>query len=103
MLIDKIVVSNEEVTRIKEEVNTPSSSFEKLPSPIPVWARIAFSVVALALPVLCVVTLVLKIAFRTQPPRVKYAWASFLSTLLIISGLYTSIAAVLVFVLVPVP
>ena len=103
MLADKIVVSHEEVRRIKEEVNAPPSSFERLPSPVPIWARIAFSVVALALPLLCLLTIVLRIAFRTQPPRVKYAWVSFLSTLLIISGIFTSVAAVLFFALVPVP
>jgi S1-C subfamily serine protease len=103
MLVDKVVVTNEEVGQIKEEANPHSLSIERLPSPIPVWARVAFSFVALLLPLLCLLTLIVRFAFRTQTPRVKYAWVSFLSTLLIISGIFTSVAAVLVLALVPIP
>ena len=91
MLVDKVVVTNEEVGHIKEEVSPRSPSIERLPSPVPVWARVAFSFVALLLPLLCLLTLIVRFAFRAQTPRVKYAWVSFLSTLLIISGIFTSV------------
>jgi hypothetical protein len=47
--------------------------------------------------------LIVRFAFCAQTPRVKHAWVSFLSTLLIISGIFTSVAAVLVVALVPIP
>ena len=78
MTADKIVVSNEEIAQIKEEIAKDPLLREKLPSPVPLWGKVAFSVVALVFPLLCVFTIVLRIAFRGQPPRVKYAWLSFL-------------------------
>jgi S1-C subfamily serine protease len=57
----------------------------------------------MVLPVLCAVVLILRIAFRSQPPRVKYAWVSFLSTLLVVSGVVTTIAGVLTVSFAPIP
>ncbi len=112
---DRVVVSSEEIESITPVVSAPNGTpaakpspvspvmFERLPSPIPWWARIALSLLVLALPVLCVVTGILRVAFRTQPPRVKYAWVSFLSTLLIISGFLTTAGTVLLVSFVPIP
>jgi S1-C subfamily serine protease len=61
------------------------------------------SALALVLPLLCVVAVILRVAFRGQPPRVKYAWVSFVSTLLVVSGFLTTIGTVLFFSFVPVP
>jgi hypothetical protein len=61
------------------------------------------SPLVLFLPLLCLITLVLRVAMRGLPPRTRYAWITFLSTLLIISGMLTSIAAVLVVTVVPLP
>jgi hypothetical protein len=47
------------------------------------------------LPLLCLIMLVVRVAMRGLPPRTRFAWVSFLSTLLTISGTFTSIAAVL--------
>ncbi|WP_169747045.1 S1C family serine protease [Edaphobacter aggregans] len=55
------------------------------------------------LPLLCIVAIVLKIAFRTQPPRVRYALVSYLSTLLVVSGVLATVATVLVVSFVPIP
>ena len=42
-------VAQEHAGQIKEEVSPRSPSIERLPSPVPVWARVAFSFVALLL------------------------------------------------------
>jgi S1-C subfamily serine protease len=55
------------------------------------------------LPVLCIIAIVLRIASRPQPPRVRNAMTSFLATLLIISGFLTTTAFVLVLSFVSVP
>ena len=105
MPVDRVVVSAEEIQQVAPppQLDALSSIVSKLPPPIPWWARIALSFFILALPLLCVVAIVLRIAFRSQPPRIKYAWVSFLSTLLVISGFLTTVGTVLFFSLVPVP
>ncbi len=105
MTIEKVVVSAEEVGEIKAIPDAPptSSSFGKLPPPVPWWAKVGLSGLVLVLPVLCIVTIILRIAFRSETPRVKYAWVSFLSTLLVISGFLTVGAAVVMFSFVPIP
>ena len=42
MPFDRVVVSSEEIEQIKPAPNAPPSSFNRLPSPVPWWARIAF-------------------------------------------------------------
>jgi S1-C subfamily serine protease len=103
MPFDRVVVSSEEIEQIKPALNAPPSSFNRLPSPVPWWARISLSLLVAVLPVLCAVAVILRIAFRNQPPRVKYAWVSFLSTLLVISGILTTAGTVLVVSFAPIP
>jgi S1-C subfamily serine protease len=105
MPFDRVVVSSEEIQQVQPPAkgDTSPSTVSKLRSPVPWWARIGLSVLVLILPVLCAVAIILRIAFRSQPPRVKYAWVSFLSTLLVISGFLTTVGTVLFFSLVPVP
>jgi S1-C subfamily serine protease len=101
--MDKIVISPNEITEIKEVLNQPAHIEPKLPPAIPWWARISVGILALCLPLLCLIAIILRVAFRGQAPRIRYAWASFLSTLLIISGFLTSAAAVVGLSLGPVP
>jgi S1-C subfamily serine protease len=103
MPFDRVVVSSEEIEQIKPAPNAPPSSFNRLPSPVPWWARISLSLLVVVLPVLCAVAVILRIAFRNQPPRVKYAWVSFLSTLLVVSGILTTAGTVLVVSFAPIP
>jgi S1-C subfamily serine protease len=110
MSFDRVVVSSEEVERVSGQPEgthprplIPTGLFEELPSPVPRWARVALSAFVVVLPVLCVVALVLRIAFRNQSARVKSAWVSFLSTLLIVSGLLSTVAVALVVSLAPIP
>ena len=80
-----VVVSSEEIQQVQPAVHLDAqpSIVSELPSPVPWWARVGLSVLVLALPLICIVTIILRIAFRSQPPRVKYAWVSFLATLLV--------------------
>ena len=103
MSVDRVVVSSEELEQIKPAPDVPPSIVPRLPSPVPWWSRVLLSPLAMVLPVLCAVVLILRIAFRSQPPRVKYAWVSFLSTLLVVSGVVTTIAGVLTVSFVPIP
>jgi S1-C subfamily serine protease len=102
--MEKIVVGPGEISEVKLSApDQPSRLEPKLPPPIPLWARAAMSPLVLVLPLLCLVTLVMRVAMRGLPPRTRIAWLSFLSTLLIISGILTSLAAVLSVAFVPLP
>ncbi len=103
MPFDRVVVSSEEIEQIKPARDAPPSSFDRLPSPVPWWARITLSPLVLLLPVLCAVAVILRVAFRNQPPRIKYAWVSFLSTLLVVSGFITTVGTVLLISFAPIP
>jgi len=95
--MDKIVISPNEITEIKEGPDLPARIEPKLPPAIPWWARLSVGVLVLFLPLLCLVTIIMRVAFRGQTPRIRYAWTAFLSTLLIISGFLTSATSVLLF------
>jgi S1-C subfamily serine protease len=102
--MEKIVIGPREISEvIPSSPDLPSRLETKLPPPIPLWARLAMSPLVLLLPVLCLFTVVLRVAMRGLPPRTRIAWLSFLSTLLIISGILTSIGAVLAVAFVPLP
>jgi serine protease Do len=101
--MERVIVSSREVAEIT--VSTPEGvpPQPKLPSPIPWWGRVLCALLVLALPILCLAAIILRIAFRNQPPRTRYAWTSYLATLLIISGMLHFTASVLLISLVPVP
>lgn len=99
--MEKIVISVDEVERAACAAPEPGKPAAHLPAPISWWAKACLSPLVLVLPVLCLVTILLRVATRGMPPRSRYAWVSFLSTLLIISGFLTSIAGVLLFTLKP--
>jgi hypothetical protein len=100
--MDKVVISPDELAEIS--VKPQELRIEaKLPSPVPLWAKVAMSALVLVLPLLCLVAIVLRVAFRTQPPRTRYAWTGFLCTLLVISGLMNSAATVFVLSVAPLP
>ncbi|GAC1670382.1 MAG: hypothetical protein PVS2B2_00890 [Candidatus Acidiferrum sp.] len=102
--MEKIVIGPREVSEVTLSApDQPSRLESRLPPPIPLWARVALSPLVLVLPLLCLVTFVLRVAMRGLPPRTRIAWLSFLSTLLIISGILTSVSAVLAVAFVPLP
>jgi S1-C subfamily serine protease len=102
--MEKIVIGPREISEVTPSApDQPSRLEPRLPPPVPPWARVVMSPLVLVLPLLCLVTLVLRVAMRELPPRTRIAWLSFLSTLLIISGILTSLAAVLSVAFVPLP
>jgi S1-C subfamily serine protease len=102
--MEKIVIGAREVSEVAPtQPDQPNRLEPKLPPPIPLWARISMCLLVLFLPLLCLVTIVLRAAMRGLPPRTRIAWLSFLSTLLVISGILTSVAAVLSVAFVPLP
>lgn len=55
----------------------------------------------LALPLLCLVALILRAAIRSTSARLRHEWTSWLCTLLIVSGIISSMAFVLALSLLP--
>lgn len=103
MASEKVTVSLDEIDKTVVESNAPAAALKPLPPAIPLWSRLALSLLTLVLPLLCIVTVILRIAFRAQPPRDRNAMTSFLSTLLVISGLLTTVGFALVLALAPLP
>jgi S1-C subfamily serine protease len=101
--VDKIVISPGELTEIQPEAGQGVRLEPKLPPAITWWARLGPILLVPVLPLLCLVTIILRVALRGQPPRTRHAWTAYLSTLLVISGILTSLAVVVVFSLGPLP
>jgi S1-C subfamily serine protease len=101
--MDKVVVSTQELAAVPNTPEGPGRLEPKLPPVISWWVKLALSPLILVLPLLCLVTIVLRASTRNQPSRIRHAWTAFLSTLLIISGFLTSAAAVLSVAFVPLP
>lgn len=102
--MEKIVIGPGEISAVAPPApDQPPRLEPKLPPPVPLWAKFALAPLVLILPVLCLLTLIVRIAMRNLPPRTRFAWLSYLTTLLILSGLLTSIASVLAVSFVPLP
>jgi S1-C subfamily serine protease len=104
MSTQKVIVSGYEVSQIPEAApaSVPQAP-PRLSPAIPWWARVGLSLVALCFPLLCIVTVILRIAFRAETPRIKFAWTGFLATLLMVSGLLMLTAGSVAYFLAPVP
>jgi S1-C subfamily serine protease len=101
--MEKIVISSAEVAETQSPADQPTRLEPKLPPAVPRWAKWALAPLVLLLPLLCLVSIVLRVAMRGLPPRTRHEWTSLLATLLIVSGIVTSIATVLVFSFAPLP
>jgi S1-C subfamily serine protease len=101
--MEKVVISSTDVAAIGELAPDPKSLAPKLPPAIPWWSRAALAVFVFVLPLLCLVAVILRISIRNQSPRTKHAVTAYLSTLLIISGLITSVGIVGALSIVPQP
>lgn len=101
--MEKIVISTAEVAETQVPADQPARLEPKLAPAVPRWAKWALSPLVLVLPLLCLVAIVLRVAMRGLPPRTRHEWTSLLATLLIISGMVTSAATVLVFSFAPLP
>lgn len=101
--MEKIVISSREVSETQISPDLPGQPETQLPMVVPLWAKLALWPLVLVLPLLCLIAIVLRAAMRSLPPRTRHGWTAFLSTLLIISGLLTSLSAITVFSFVPLP
>jgi len=103
--MDPIVITNQEVAQAQIPLQGAQEVRPKVPNPVPMWARLLFVPLVLVLPLLCLAALIMRVATRSQAPRVRQTWASYLLTLLIISGIFSSMLAVFTISLdtVPVP
>ncbi|HZI56829.1 MAG TPA: serine protease [Verrucomicrobiae bacterium] len=103
--MDPIVITNQEVAQAQIPLQGAQEVRPKIPNPVPVWARLLFVLLVPVLPLLCLAALILRVAVRGQSPRVRQTWASYLLTLLIISGLFSTLLSVFIFSLdsMPVP
>jgi S1-C subfamily serine protease len=101
--MEKIVISPAEVAETQTFAEQPARLEPKLAPAVPAWAKWALAPLVLLLPLLCLVAIVLRVAMRGLPPRTRYGWTSLIATLLIVSGMITSAATVLVFSFAPLP
>jgi len=101
--MEKIVISSREVSETRLIPEQPSRPEVQLAPVVPLWAKLWLWPLIVALPLLCLITLILRVAMRSLPPRTRHGWTAFLNTLLVASGLLTSLSAVAAFSLVPLP
>jgi S1-C subfamily serine protease len=101
--MEKIVISPAEVAETQVLPEQPARLEPKLVPAVPRWAKFALAPLVLVLPLLCLVAIVVRVAIRGLPPRTQHEWTSLLATLLIVSGMVTSVATVLVFSFAPLP
>lgn len=101
---EKVVITSTEVHAV--EVPAPSdlaAKPRKLPPVIPLWAKFLLLPLTLVMPVLCVITLILRIALRATAPRTRQAWDSYLNSLLVAGGLIFTATAVMLLFIMPTP
>jgi len=101
--MEKIVISPKEILETRISVDLPGQPEAPLPAVVPLWAKLALWPLVLVLPLLCLIAIVLRAAMRSLPPRTLHGWTAFLSTLLIVSGLVTSVSGIVVFSFIPLP
>jgi S1-C subfamily serine protease len=94
--MDRIVITTQEVDRTPAPVpGMPEARPQRLPNPVPLWARLLLIPLVIVLPLLSLVALIIRVSVRKQTPRALQAWSSYLLTLLIISGFLSTIVTVL--------
>lgn len=98
----------EKVTVTAEDVRSATLPVEPAGLPprrpaIPLHLKIATSPFVLALPALCLLTIAIRLAVKNQLPRIQLAWAQWLNSLLIASGLLTTLLFSMAYFVAPRP
>lgn len=101
--MEKVIISNAEIAEAKPDAELPVRIQPRLASPIPWWARLALWPLVTVLPLLCLIAIIVRVAIRGLPPRTRFAWTAFFTTLLTSSGLVTCAAFVLMISFAPAP
>lgn len=96
--MDRIVITSKEVDQVPAPTVAVTPAFQetrpRLPNPVPMWLRLLLLPLILVLPILSLVALIIKVSVRRQTPRATQAWSSYLLTLLIVSGFFSTLLAV---------
>ena len=94
--MDKLVVSSDEVAAVADSpAGLPAEV--RLPRIVQWPAQILLACAALVLPLLCLATIGVWLVVRRREARVRHAWLQYCCALLVVSGLFSTAAAVLVF------
>jgi S1-C subfamily serine protease len=88
--MDKVTVSSDEVAGVR--LSPVDGEVTALRPVIPFWQKLVLAPLALCLPLICLFTLGIRLACRNKAPRTQNAWVGYCATLLIMSGLASSIA-----------
>lgn len=100
--MERLIVTQTEV----QAVELPPDPIREAPRTqrsIPIWARLVMLPTVLLLPLLCLLTIVIRIALRAAAPRTREAWNAYLNTLLVSSACLTMAAGVILYSAFPVP
>jgi len=101
--MDKVFITNDELSQVSATSAEPTPFAPPL-KPVIGWpVRIVMLILVLLLPVLCLVTVILRISFRNQAARTRLAWTGFTSSLLIVSGLLNTLVFVVALSVGPLP
>ena len=101
--MEKVVVTTRDLREvIVPPVGTTPEPVAQKP-PLSLGLRLATLPLVLALPVLCLVAIAARLAIRNHPPKPKHAWAAWLNSLLIASGLLTTLLFSMAYFLAPMP
>ncbi len=96
--MDRIVITTKEVDQVSTPAAIVTPAFQetrpRLPNPVPLWVRLLLLPLVLVLPLLSLAALIIKVTVRKQTPRAAQAWSSYLLTLLIVSGFFSTLLAV---------
>lgn len=101
--MEKIVVTTGDLREvIVPPAGTAPGPIAQKP-PLSLGLRLATLPLVLALPVLCLVAIAVRLAIRNHSPKPKHAWAAWLNSLLIASGLLTTLLFSMAYFLAPMP
>ncbi len=89
--MEKIVITTEEARSATETVATAPLALPPPKPVIPLALRFATSPLVLTLPLLCLAAIGIRLALLSSTPRIQLAWAQWLSSLLVASGLLTTL------------
>lgn len=101
--MEKIVVTTRDVREVivPPAGTAPETAVQK--APLSLGLRLATLPLVLALPVLCLVAVAVRLAVRNHSPKPKHAWAAWFNSLLIASGLLTTLFFSMAYFLAPRP
>ena len=99
--MDRIVVSPAEIATLPQPVAEPPAILPRATPPIRLGIRLLVWASVIALPLVCLLSVIVRVMVRNAQPRVRLAWLALLNSVLIVSGTITSIAFVAVMAISP--